>query len=222
MSHRARNDLGRAFFGRGIKNIIMSITTRKGDEGRTDLMYGRRVSKTHPRIRACGVLDELNASLGGARAAIQEKKIQEKILLIQKDLIAVMGEVAVDDSEREKYQESNWVKLSEDSLQRLDEEIAALEARQKPVKDWAIPGENPTSAALDMSRAICRRAEREIIALADDQQTCWLPLNPLFIRYLNRLSDLLWLMARLPFCVQNDARAISMKGCNPALEGGKL
>ncbi|MFZ5806934.1 MAG: cob(I)yrinic acid a,c-diamide adenosyltransferase [Verrucomicrobiota bacterium] len=174
----------------------MSITTKKGDDGTTEMMYGRRVSKSHGRIRICGALDELNAALGVARAATQDTWTKEQILAVQKNLISIMGEVVTDDADREKYEKSDLSKLQESDLHRLDEGVKKIESEQKPFTDWIIPGKNPTSAWLDWTRVVCRRTEREIVALSEDTQTCWCPLRPLIIQYINRLSDFLWLLAR--------------------------
>ena len=167
----------------------MSIVTRTGDDGTTALMYGRRVPKSHPRIAACGAVDELNAALGLARAAVSETSIREALLPIQKELVGLMGELATLDEDMPRYLKDGFAVLSAESVARLDQLARTLEAELPPFKDWVMPGANPSSAALDFARAVCRRAEREIVS---DMELH----NPEIIIYLNRLSDVLWLMAR--------------------------
>lgn len=162
----------------------MSIVTRTGDDGTTSLMYGRRVPKAHPRIAACGAIDELNAALGLARA----EGSSELLLPIQKELIGLMGELATDDQDMPRYIKDGYPVISAESVARLDQLAAKLEAGLPRFKDWVIPGANRASAALDVARTVCRRAEREVLSLQHP--------NAQIIVYLNRLSDVLWLMAR--------------------------
>ncbi|MFH1067604.1 MAG: cob(I)yrinic acid a,c-diamide adenosyltransferase [bacterium] len=172
----------------------MSIATRTGDQGTTSLMHGRRVSKTHPRVQACGAVDELNAALGVARAAAAHSWAKEQILLIQKDLIVLMGELATAEEDCLRHEKSGS-RVSEEMLKRLDEGVAHLESEHTQPRGWAIPGETLPASFLDLARTICRRAEREIISLSESQPQTF--ISSLAIPYLNRLSDLLWLMARL-------------------------
>ena len=167
----------------------MSIVTRTGDDGTTALMYGRRVPKSHPRIAACGAVDELNAALGLARAAVTHVSFADALLPIQRDLVGLMGELATLDEDMPRYIKDGFAVLSAECVARLDQLASKLEAELPPFKDWVMPGANPGSAALDFARAVCRRAEREV---ASDLELH----NPQIIIYLNRLSDVLWLMAR--------------------------
>ena len=167
----------------------MSIVTRTGDDGTTALMYGRRVPKSHPRIAACGAVDELNAALGLARATVTHASIGNALLPIQKDLVGLMGELATLDEDMPRYIKDGFAVLSAECVARLDQLAARLEAELPPFKDWVMPGANPASAALDVARAVCRRAEREV---ASDLEIH----NAQIMIYLNRLSDALWLMAR--------------------------
>jgi cob(I)alamin adenosyltransferase len=170
----------------------MSIVTKTGDQGTTGLMYNRRVPKSHPRVEACGAMDELNAALGLARAAAQQPFIQENLLHIQKDLVTLMGELGVATEDRPRYLKDGFPLLTPEMTAKLDRLVKEIEAQQITFKDWAMPGSNATSAALDFSRTVCRRAERSVSVLnqAGDLQ------NPELLVYLNRLSDLLWLFAR--------------------------
>ena len=170
-----------------------SIATRTGDDGTTALMYGRRVSKAHPRVAAYGTADELNAALGFARATAEDAWVKEVLLATQGELVGLMGELAVDDADRERYLKSKLARLEEAHLMRLDQAVATVEARQIRFEGWATPGGTLHAAALDLARTVCRRTERAIVALGESGAA----LNPVVLRYLNRLSDLLWLLARL-------------------------
>ena len=176
----------------------MSIVTRTGDDGTTALMYGRRVPTSHPRVAACGAVDELNAALGLARACNADcqsavppniiRQVADSLLPIQKELVGLMGELSTLDEDMPRYIKDGFALITADSVARLDQLAAKLEADIPPFKDWVMPGANPLSAALDFARTICRRAERHLCTLEIH--------NPQIIAYLNRLSDLLWLMAR--------------------------
>lgn len=169
----------------------MSIATRTGDDGSTALMYGRRIPKTHPRVEAYGTVDELNAALGSARCRA-EVWIAGQLLLIQQDLVALMGELAVAAEDQARYAESKYPKLEDAMLARLDEGVARIEALDISFQGWATPGHSPLSAAFDVARTVCRRAERRVVALRETGE----PVRPLILHYLNRLSDFLWLLAR--------------------------
>jgi cob(I)alamin adenosyltransferase len=171
----------------------MSIATRTGDDGTTALMYGRRVSKAHPRVAAYGNADELSSALGFARATAGDPWVQDVLYATQAELIGLMGELAVDDADRERYLGSKLARLESRHLERVDQAVAEIEARKVKFDGWATPGATLHAAALDLTRAICRRTERGIVALAESGAQ----LNPFVLRYLNRLSDLLWLLARL-------------------------
>lgn len=171
----------------------MSISTRTGDDGTTGLMFGHRVPKTDARIEAYGAIDELSAAMGLARSFREDRWISEELLNIQKDLVIVMGELAVRVEDRKQYAEKGFKFVDEAMVKRLDRSVANLEARGAKVRDWAISGATPMSAALHMARTICRRAERDVLRLGEDVSR----VNPYVMRYLNRLSDVLWLCARL-------------------------
>ena len=171
----------------------MSIATKTGDSGETALMFGVRVSKTDVRVEAYGTVDELNAALGLVRATTEERIIQETILSVQKELVTLMGELAVADKDRERYLAGGFQVVTAAMVDRLTEVVHDLEENYHvDLKYWATPGYNLSSAALDLARTTCRRAERRVVALSD----CPDYVNPESIRYLNRLSDVLWLFAR--------------------------
>jgi cob(I)alamin adenosyltransferase len=170
----------------------MSIVTKAGDHGLTALMYGRRVPKTHPRVEAYGAVDELNAALGVARAIASENFLRENLLLIQQDLVVLMGELATALDDLPRYAKDGYALLTAEPTSRLDKLVKEIEAQNISFKGWATPGANLGAAALDLARTTCRRAERRVCELQDKQQL----QNPEIIVYLNRLSDLLWLFAR--------------------------
>jgi len=170
----------------------MSIVTKTGDDGTTALMYGRRVAKSHPRVEAYGTVDELNAALGLVRATANENFIGENLLAIQKDLVGLMGELAVLPDDLPRYVKDGYPVVTPQVTARLDALVREIEGQGVSFKGWAMPGATMNSAALDVARTVCRRAERCACALKEADE----PLNSEIIIYLNRLSDLLWLFAR--------------------------
>jgi cob(I)alamin adenosyltransferase len=169
----------------------MSISTKTGDDGTSGLLFNRRVPKTDARIEAYGSVDEFNAALGLARAAAGPGPLNDEILRIQKELVLLMGELALLDEDRPRYEKAGHRYIAPADVERL---TALVHEGEKTVsfKDWVMPGANPLAAALDFARTVCRRAERRVLTLRDYQ-----PINPEIIRYLNRLSDLCFVWARL-------------------------
>lgn len=179
----------------------MSIATKTGDDGTTGLMYGRRVPKSDPCIAACGAVDELNAALGLARSAITDAFVAQPLLAIQKELVALMGELAVVEEDKVRYAAAGFAPLTGEMVERVTALIDDLEQnRGINLKHWATPGDNPVSAAFDFARTVCRRAERDVVELAHTGMA----INPETLRYLNRVSDLLWLYARYIEKVMDD------------------
>lgn len=170
----------------------MSIATKGGDTGSTGLMYNRRVSKTDPRVDAYGFVDELNAALGQARCRDDDSWLQGSLNSIQDQLVTLMGELATLPSDRDRYQSDGFNLVGEAFVAPLDELVKNLEGRALSFKGWAKPGDNPLSAAFDVARCVCRRAERHVWQLIESQTEP----NTEIARYLNRLSDVLWLFAR--------------------------
>jgi cob(I)alamin adenosyltransferase len=170
----------------------MSIATKTGDGGTTGLMYGRRVPKNHPRVEACGTLDELNSALGLARATATEKFIGENLFWIQKSLVDVMGEVGVLTEDLPRYAKDGYALVTPELTAKLDALVKEIEAQNISFKGWATPGATQNSAALDLARSVCRRAERRVF----DLQSAGDLKNAEILIFLNRLSDLLWLFAR--------------------------
>jgi cob(I)alamin adenosyltransferase len=170
----------------------MSIVTKTGDQGTTALMYNRRVSKSDPRVETCGTVDELSAALGLARAAAGPGPASERLLKIQKELVALMGELATASEDSARYLRDGFPVVTPAITAGLDEDVRQLEAADVTFKGWAMPGSDAASAALDFARTVSRRAERRVCALKDAGQL----RNDEILVYLNRLSDLLWLLAR--------------------------
>jgi cob(I)alamin adenosyltransferase len=170
----------------------MSIVTKTGDAGTTGLMYNRRVSKCHPRVEAYGAVDELNAALGLARAAAKEALVREQLERIQRDLVLLMGEMATAVEDLPRYVKDGYSLVSAEMTASLEGVVKELESRNLRFRDWVMPGASVGSAALDLARTTCRRAERRVCSLHEAGQL----QNPEIIIFLNRLSDLLWLLAR--------------------------
>ena len=181
--------MGLAFHKNALQFGLVSIVTKTGDKGETSLMYGRRLSKADPSVYAYGCVDELTAALGLARSMATNKFIFDEIFAVQKDLIVVMGELATAPVDRERYVKDGFQLTTAVMVDRIESIIFDLE-KDKTLypKDWVIPGKNMVSAALDVARTTCRRAERRVAAAKD--------ASPEILRYLNRLSDLCWILAR--------------------------
>jgi cob(I)alamin adenosyltransferase len=155
-------------------------------------MFGRRISKNHPRVEAYGTVDELSAALGLARALLEEGWLQGEIRKTQVELIGLMGALAVDEADGARYAEAGYAKLEPEALARLDQVVAELEQKLPKPTGWALAGETVSAGALEVARTVCRRAERRLVALQEGgAQGLDLPLA-----YLNRLADFLWLAAR--------------------------
>ncbi len=170
----------------------MSIVTKTGDRGQTALMYNRRVSKCHPRVEAYGAVDELNAALGLARATAKQDFIRDNLMAIQKDLVVLMGELATAVEDLPRYLKEGFSQVGPAMTAKLDEVVKRIETENESFHGWAMPGATVGAAALDVARTVCRRAERGVCALQEAGQLN----NPEIVVFLNRLSDLLWLMAR--------------------------
>lgn len=176
--------------------MARSIATRTGDDGSTSLLYGQRVPKDHPQIEAVGACDELNVALGAVKPLLARgaRGMATRTLLTttQKNLVALMGELACAEADVARYTKSKFEKISADDVRRLDAAVAKLEARGLKFDGWATPGANARATAFDLARVAARRAERRVVALA----TLGRRVRPVAGQFLNRLSDLLWLLAR--------------------------
>jgi cob(I)alamin adenosyltransferase len=174
-----------------------SIATKTGDDGTTSLLFGRRVPKTDLRIVANGRVDELNVRLGMAKACLPPDETEARAFIeqVQRNLVNLMGEVAVAPEDWERYETSGMPNFDDALLGVLDARVARLESEGFTYKGWATPGGNLPAAALDTARTACRDAELGLLMVRDAEL-----LNPkradLILHSLNRLSDVLWLEAR--------------------------
>ena len=168
----------------------MKIYTRTGDEGETGLFGGGRVSKAHPRVEAYGDVDELNAAVGFARAIEKMPRIDEVLVPIQRDLFSIGALLATPDREKMKKQ-LDKADIDDDRIKELEHAIDEGDRELEPLKSFIVPGGTPKAAALHVARTVCRRAERRVIALEHEE------IPPVVIVYLNRLSDLLFTLARV-------------------------
>ena len=178
--------------GAGVSLAAMSIITGRGDLGETDLLFGRRIAKTSLRVAALGTVDEVNAALGLARAAGGDAEVIALIDAIQQRLIGLMGQLAClpEDTGRYKY-----AALTVADVAWVETEARRFEARGVKFTGWAKPGAEGSMAraGLDFARAMARRAERVVLALHESGEEVAEPVRLFF----NRLSDLLWILARV-------------------------
>jgi cob(I)alamin adenosyltransferase len=171
------------------EGIAMGISTGRGDDGRTEIAAGKSVPKDHPRVEFVGVLDELNSFLGDAKAAAAQEQTRAAIETVQKDLF--LAPLLLDSPESEPAPGGKMLPQGGGiDPERLAALTRSLEEKH-PMRGFIIPGKNAASAKLDIARTVCRRAERRLITL--DRQE---PVPALLRRYLNRLSDLLFMLAR--------------------------
>jgi cob(I)alamin adenosyltransferase len=166
----------------------MKIYTRTGDKGDTRLFDGTRVRKNDPRVEAYGAVDEANSFIGSAAAFLADAELKEILAGIQRDLFSVGAQLA-DPQRRGRKQKS---KLSPSRVAALEETIDRFEAELPPLRQFILAGGSPAGALLHVSRTVCRRAERQVVALADQVE-----VDSITIEYLNRLSDFLFVLARL-------------------------
>jgi cob(I)alamin adenosyltransferase len=165
----------------------MSIATKRGDGGQTGLAGGIRVSKSSLRVEANGTVDELNAAMGLARALCQDEDLRTRTAAIQKELFRV-GSALATPAESAKGQ----VPVTPELVDALTEQVHQIESIEGVLSDWSISGEHAAAAAYDVARTVCRRAERNVVRLAESGDA----VDPNVLAYLNRLSDLLWLFGR--------------------------
>jgi cob(I)alamin adenosyltransferase len=166
----------------------VKIYTRTGDEGQTSLFDGTRVAKTDPRVAAYGDVDELQAVLGLAVASGIDPPLATMVTALQRDLFALAARLA-DPSHRIAPRVSKAI-VDATSVSRLEHWIDELDAGLPPLRHFILSGGSPGGAALHLARTVCRRAERAVVALGPEA------VEPVIRTYLNRLSDLLFVMAR--------------------------
>ncbi len=168
----------------------MKIYTRTGDSGETGLFDGSRVSKADPRVEAYGAVDETNALLGVAAAGTTDTEVRGILHDLQRDLFAVGAQLA--DPKWGVKPRKEKTHITEGRIAELEALIDRAEAEMPPLKRFILPGGSPVGAVLHLTRTVCRRAERQIVAL-----TATVAVSPVLLAYINRLSDLLFVLARL-------------------------
>ena len=161
---------------------LSKITTRTGDDGSTGLGDGSRTPKNHARIEVLGDVDELNSALGAVLTEPMAENIAARLRIVQNDLFDLGGELSIPTHRI----------LGENQLVKLDDGIAQFNAALPPLKEFILPGGCRAAALCHIARTVCRRAERSVVTLAQNDD-----VSPLAVRYLNRLSDLLFVLARV-------------------------
>lgn len=172
--------------------MSVRIYTRTGDTGETGLFGGQRVSKDHLRVETYGTVDELSSALGLARSLAQDEELSTLLFRIQHDLFTLGADLATPEVEaplRGRVSVPRTLPAMADALER---EIDRLDAQLPPLTRFILPGGSPFASALHLARAVCRRAERIAVSLSHAES-----INAEILRYLNRLSDLLFVMARI-------------------------
>ena len=169
----------------------MKIYTKTGDTGDTGLFGGGRVAKNHPRVEAYGDVDELNAFLGAVRATDPMPRVDDVLAPIQRDLFAIGALLATPDREKMR-QHLEKARIDDARIADLEHAIDDGDAELEPLRAFIVPGGTPKAAALHVARTVCRRAERRVVELAAETE-----IPQVVIIYLNRLSDLLFTLARV-------------------------
>jgi len=163
-------------------NRLSKIVTRTGDDGSTGLASGDRIGKDQPRIAAMGDVDELNSTIGLLLSEVLPEAVRDALAGIQHDLFDLGGELSL----------PGHALMSESHLVRIDELIEQFNKDLSPLREFILPGGNRAAALAHVARTICRRAERSLVTLGQKEK-----LQPLPVQYLNRLSDLLFVLARV-------------------------
>lgn len=174
----------------------MKIYTKKGDDGTTALMNGKRINKNSLPISAIGDLDELNAFIGLAKSKMNEKNLESQLYIIQSDLFVIGSSLA--DTNAKK----SWL-LSIDKISQLEMWIDDMEATLPPLKNFILPGGSEAVALIHICRTVCRRAERALAALSEQEKT-----DEVILKYLNRLSDFFFVCARFIAFQKNEEEII--------------
>ena len=171
--------------------MTTKIYTKTGDTGDTGLFGGGRVAKDHPRVEAYGDIDELNAVLGMARAVELMPRVDEVLVPIQRDLFAIGALLATPHRDKMREQLAK-ARIDEERIAQLERAIDDCDEELEPLKSFIVPGGTPKAAALHVARTVCRRAERNVVRLRREED-----IPQLVVIYLTRLSDLLFVLARV-------------------------
>ncbi|MBI3650795.1 MAG: cob(I)yrinic acid a,c-diamide adenosyltransferase [Acidobacteria bacterium] len=164
---------------------ISKVYTKTGDRGETSLVGGKRVSKACQRVNAYGEVDELNSIIGLARAYLNDREIDDALSLLQNDLFTLGADLA-------SPAEIQVPRINDDFITTLEELADQFLQELEPLQEFILPGGCQAGAALHLARTVARRSERQVVALTSEEE-----VNPAAIIYLNRLSDLLFILARL-------------------------
>lgn len=167
------------------------LYTRTGDRGQTGLFGGRRVPKDHPRVVAYGTIDELNSILGVALSFIRQRSVVTALQTIQNELFNIGAELASDQPVRRGRKEAGVFRIEAERVSWLEGLIDEYDARVPPLRTFVLPAGSTAAAMLHFARTVCRRAERGVVTLSRME-----PVNPAILAYLNRLCDLLFVLAR--------------------------
>ncbi|MEE9273343.1 MAG: cob(I)yrinic acid a,c-diamide adenosyltransferase [Robiginitomaculum sp.] len=170
---------------------LNKIYTRTGDDGSTGLSDGSRVAKDCFRVRAYGEIDEANSAIGVAYLYVKNVELGRSLARIQNDLFDLGADLSTPMLEDTKEQKSIALRIVQSQIDRLESELDALNKDLEPLKTFVLPGGSNPAAHLHLARAITRRAEREIVTMAREEE-----INPLALKYTNRLSDFLFVAAR--------------------------
>jgi len=167
------------------------VYTKFGDKGETSLLYGGRVSKNNPHTEAYGITDEAVSAMGLGRATTGDQRVKDILRDLQRELFTIAAELATDPGKYELFKQ-HFTPVTESMVENLETTIDSLEEEFQMPTVFVLPGGSPASAAIDMARTIIRTAERRVVALAE----AGLLTNDLITAYLNRLGDLLFVLAR--------------------------
>jgi cob(I)alamin adenosyltransferase len=167
------------------------LYTRSGDKGQTALFGGGRVPKDHPRVEAYGSVDELNSAIGVAATFTRQRRVATLLASIQNELFNVGSELASETGRRAAKEKGALFREPERKIAELERLVDEYDAKAPPLRTFILPSGSQAGALLHFARTVCRRAERSVIRLSRKQR-----VNPHIIRYLNRLSDLLFALAR--------------------------
>jgi cob(I)alamin adenosyltransferase len=175
------------------------VYTKFGDKGETSLLYGGRVSKNNPHTEAYGITDEAVSAMGLGRSLSGDQRVKDILRDLQRELFTIAAELATDPDKYELFKQ-HFKPVTQEMVDNLEQTIDSLEEEFEMPKVFVLPGGSPASSAIDMARTIIRTAERRVVALAEAGGLT----NELILNYLNRLGDLLFVLARyqdreLPF-----------------------